>query len=54
MKKFYIKPTQTVVKLSLCRMISASGDTDSKPVYTDDPQPPGNALSREFLWEDEE
>lgn len=54
MKKFYIKPTQTVVNISLCRMISASGDTDSKPVYTDDPQPPGSAMSRRFLWEDEE
>ena len=57
MKKNYISPSIMMLAISQQSVIMTSGDTDTLPYYTDDPQKPGNALSRrrsKGLWDDEE
>ena len=53
MKKTYLKPTTITIFLEPCKLLEGS------KVYTDDPQSPGNALSRQARFtrgefEDEE
>ena len=53
MKKAYLKPTTITIHLEPCKLLIGSD------VYTDDPQSPGNALSRQARFtrgefEDEE
>ena len=43
MKKMYQLPTINDLQLEACEILSGS---DGTGVYTDDPQNPGNALSR--------
>lgn len=57
MKKMYQLPAINVLQLEACKILSGS---DGTGVYTDDPQKPGNALSRrrndswDESWDDEE
>jgi len=52
MKKTYLKPTTITIHLEPCKLLEGS------KVYTDDPQSPGKALSRQARFtgefEDEE
>ena len=49
MKKEYSKPTMTTMFVAPSSLLQGSG------VYTDDPQKPGSALSREQgAWDDQE
>ena len=52
MKKNYISPYLVVE--AICQddiiMTSNTTETDTIPYYTDDPQDPGNALSRQNDW----
>lgn len=41
MKKAYLKPTTITIHLEPCKLL------DGSKVYTDDPQSPGKALSRQ-------
>ena len=58
MKHSYIKPSLKVWKTNVQSGIMATSDpeTDTVPVYNDDPQKPGNALvrRRNSLWDNEE
>ena len=50
MKKPYMKPAMQVVKIQhQCHILTVSGGG----FHTDDPQPPGGAMSREYDWDDE-
>ena len=49
-KKAYIAPESTALAVKLQQMIADSGDT----IHTDDPQNPGNSMSRVIDWEDDE
>jgi len=49
-KKAYIAPKSTAFAVKLQQMIADSG----KDVHTDDPQNPGNSMSRVIDWEDDE
>ena len=51
--KRYISPREEIISLHLIQIVAAS-QTD-QGVYTDDPQPPGNALVKEQndIWNEE-
>lgn len=49
MKKFYISP-YLVVEAVCQNDIIMTSNVDTIPYYTDDPQDPGNALSRQQDW----
>ena len=51
--KRYISPREEIISLHLIQIVAAS-QTD-QGVYTDDPQPPGNALVKEqpSIWNEE-
>ena len=59
MRKNYQNPIMMMLAISGQRVIMSSNftetETDTIPYYTDDPQDPGNALSRQrgrSVWED--
>lgn len=57
MKRNYIKPSQSIWQMDLqYKLMAASNlETDTQPVYDDDPQDPGSALARRNdNWWDEE
>ena len=57
MKKNYQKPNIDTIIISYQRVIMASGEKETLPYYLDDPQNPGNALSRRnknSIWNDED
>ena len=61
MRKYYQKPSIMTLAISEQRVIMSSNftetETDTIPYYTDDPQDPGNALSRQHgrsVWDEEE
>ena len=49
-KKAYIAPKSTALAVKLQQMMAGSGEG----VHTDDPQNPGNSMSRVVVWDDEE
>ena len=53
MKKTYSKPQTEVFTVSVMPLLSCSPGSG---VYTDDPQNPGNALSRrmDYSWDEDE
>ena len=61
MRKNYQKPSIMMQEISEQRVIMSSSfdetETDTIPYYTDDPQDPGNALSRQrgrSVWDEED
>ena len=55
MKKIYMHPAMKVQEMETELMNQISGtETDTTPIHTDDPQEPGNALSRRGVFWDEE
>lgn len=61
MRKIYHKPSIMTLAISEQRVIMSSNftetETDTIPYYIDDPQDPGNALSRQLgtsVWDEED
>ena len=57
MKHIYSKPNTEIVDIHPLRLLKASGDseTDTTPVYPDDPQDPGHSLTRHSsVWDNDE
>lgn len=53
MKRTYFQPSMKELETDCDDLIMASTDTTN--VYTDDPQNPGNALSRGYdVWDEED
>lgn len=55
MKKIYVMPAVDILKIRLRLMTVMSGnDTDLVSTHSDDPQDPGQAMSRgRGIWDDE-
>ena len=57
MKRKYSTPNMEIFEIMTAQLVMDSGDsqTDIIPVYPDDPQTPGNSLSRQrSIWNEEE
>lgn len=57
MKKRYIRPDIICQEIDVILMSAISGnETSTTPVHIDDPQDPGNAMSRRGhdIWEEDE
>lgn len=57
MKRKYSTPNMVIFKIQTTKLVmnSVNGETDTVPIYTDDPQAPGNSLSRQrSVWDEEE
>lgn len=55
-KKIYVTPDVRVQATEMGELLVVSGsETDKTTVHTDDPQDPGNALSRHrSVWDDDD
>ena len=57
MKRKYSAPNMVIFKIQTAKLVmnSVDGETYTIPIYTDDPQVPGNSLSRQHsVWNEEE
>lgn len=55
MKRKYSTPNMVTFQILTAKLVMNSGETDTIPVYPNDPQNPGNSLSRQrSVWDEEE
>ena len=57
MRRIYFTPNTEIFEIRTAQLVMNSGDseTDTIPVYPDDPQEVGNSLARQrSVWNDEE